>query len=88
MIAECDNEQTMLMWSTANEFLEIPNNNEEKIRLEEFKRRYSEARQQQVPFSSMNISRKNRRTRTSNPRTTSQQVACLCFCFFLSFRSF
>jgi len=74
MIAECQNEQTMLMWSTANEFLEIPNDNDDKTRLEEFKRRFSEARHQQVPLSSMNNSRKNRRSRISIQKTTSQQV--------------
>jgi hypothetical protein len=85
MIAECDNEQTMLMWSTANELLDISNSNDEKTRLEEFKRRYSEARQQQVPFSSMNTSRKNRRTRSSNQRTTCQQVYHPYWCFCLLF---
>jgi hypothetical protein len=74
MIAECQNEQTMLMWSTANELLEIPNNNDDKTRLEEFKRRFSEARYQQVPLSSMNTLRKNRKSRTSIQKTTSQQV--------------
>jgi hypothetical protein len=82
MIAECQNEQTMLMWSTANELLEISNNNDDKTRLEEFKRRFSEARHQQVPLSSMNNSRKNSRTRTSIQKTTSQQVVYyLCFTF-------
>jgi len=74
MIAECQNEQTMLMWSTANEFLEIPNNNDDKTRLEEFKKRFSEVRHQQVPLSSMNTSRKNRRSRSSIQKTTSQQI--------------
>ncbi len=73
MIAECQNEQTMLMWSTANELLTIANNNDDKTRLEEFKRRFSEARHQQVPLSSMNNSKKNR-SRTSIQKTTSQQV--------------
>jgi primosomal protein N' len=73
MIAECQNEQTMLMWSTANELLTIANNNDDKTRLEEFKRRFSEARHQQVPLSSMNNSKKNR-NRTSIQKTTSQQV--------------
>jgi len=76
MIAECENEQVMLMWSTANELLEIANSNDDKIRLEEFKRRFNEARHQEVPLSSMNTSRKNRRTRTSIQKTTSQQVGC------------
>jgi len=74
MIAECQNEQTTLMWSTANELLEIPNNNDDKIRLEEFKRRFSEARHQQMPLSSINNSRKDRKSRTSNQKTTSQQI--------------
>ena len=63
MIAECQNEQINLMWSTANELLEISNNNDDKTRLEEFKRRFSEVRHQQVPLLSMNNSRKNRRSR-------------------------
>ncbi len=79
MIAECQNEQTMLMWSTANELLEISNNNDDKTRLEEFKRRFSEARHQQVPLSSMNTSKKNRRTRNSIQKTTSQQVVHYLF---------
>lgn len=74
MIAECQNEQTMLMWSTANELLEISNNTDDKTRFEEFKKRFSEARHQQVPLSSMNTSRKSRQSRTSIPKTTSQQV--------------
>jgi len=87
MIAECQNEETMLMWSTANELLEILNNNDDKTRLEEFKRRFSEARHQQVPLLSMNTSRKNRRTRSSIQKTTFQQVvsrlySCLSFIFF------
>jgi hypothetical protein len=83
MIAECQNEQTMLMWSTANELLEISNNNDDKTRLEEFKKRFSEARHQQVPFSSMNTSSKSRQSRTSIPKTTSQQVRSHFFLLFL-----
>jgi hypothetical protein len=65
----------MLMWSTANELLEISNNNDDKTRFEEFKRRFSEARHQQVPLSSTNTSRKSRRSRISNQKpTTTHQV--------------
>ena len=49
----------MLMWTTANELLEISNNNDDKTRFEEFKRRFNEVRQQQGPLLSMNNSRKN-----------------------------
>ena len=83
MIAECENEQTMLMWSTANELLEIPNDNEDKIRLEEFKRRFSEVRHQQVPLSSLNTTKKTRRTRHSNQKTIPQQVDMLLFYCYL-----
>ncbi|CAF2381245.1 unnamed protein product [Rotaria sp. Silwood2] len=72
MIAECENEQIMHMWSTANELLEIRNNDDDKTRLEEFKRRFSEARQQKVPLSSMNTSKKNRQSRTSSQKVSSQ----------------
>ena len=42
MIADCDNEETMLMWSTANELLSIPNNDSTKARRNEFQRRFNE----------------------------------------------
>lgn len=77
MIVDCQNEEAMLMWSTANEFLEISNNTDDKNRLEEFKKRFNEARHQQVPLSSMNNSRKSRSSRTSTQKpttTTTQQV--------------
>ena len=74
MIAEYQNEETMLMWSTANEFLAIKNEEKEKMRLEEFKRRFSEVRHQQVPFLSENCSRQNSRTHSSIQKVTSQQV--------------
>jgi hypothetical protein len=74
MIAECQNEETMLMWTTANELLEISNNNNEKTRMEEFKRRFSEIRHQQVPLLSLNTSRNNRKSHSSIQKTTSQQV--------------
>jgi hypothetical protein len=70
MIAECENEEMILMWSVANELLDIPNDAEDKIRLEEFKRRFSEVRQQQVPLLSMNTSRKSRKTHSSTPKTS------------------
>lgn len=62
MIAECQNEETMLMWSTANELLAIVNPNEEKNRLEEFKRRFCENRQQQMPLLPRNTSQKSTRS--------------------------
>lgn len=74
MIAECQNEQTMLMWSTANEFLAITNSNDEKTRLEEFKRRFSEARHEQVPLLPLNTSRRSTKSRSSIQKLTSQQV--------------
>jgi hypothetical protein len=75
MIAECENEQIQLMWSIANELLEISNNNDDKTRFEEFKRRFNEVRQQQGPLLSTNSSRKNRRSRSSNQKaTTTHQV--------------
>ncbi|CAF0785482.1 unnamed protein product [Rotaria sordida] len=72
MIAECENEQIMLMWATANQLLEIRNNDNDKTRLEEFKRRFNEARHQKVPLSSMNTSKKNRRSRTSSQKVSPQ----------------
>jgi hypothetical protein len=76
MIAEGQNEQTMLMWSTANELLGISNNNDdEKTRMEEFKRRFSEVRHQQIPFLSLNNSKNNRKSHSSSiQKSTSQQV--------------
>ncbi|CAF1257968.1 unnamed protein product [Adineta steineri] len=74
MIAECEDEQIMFMWSKANELLEISNTIEDKIRLEEFKRRFSEIKCQRISNSSMNISRKSRRSRHSNQKTISQQM--------------
>lgn len=74
MIAEYQNEETMLMWSTANELLAITNDEKDQMRLEEFKRRFSEIRHQQVPFLSENLSRKSSRTRSSTQQVTSQQV--------------
>ena len=65
MIAECQNEETMLMWSTANELLAIVNSNEEKNRLDEFKRRFCEIRQQQMPLLPRNSSQKSTRTHSS-----------------------
>ncbi|CAF0760719.1 unnamed protein product [Rotaria sp. Silwood1] len=72
MIAECENEQVTLMWSTANELLEISNNDDDKTRLEEFKRRFSEARHQKAPLLSMNTSKKNKQSHTSNQKVSTQ----------------
>lgn len=40
MIVECDDEEILSMWSMANEFLSMPNNHENRARLEEFQERY------------------------------------------------
>ena len=74
MVAEGDNEQLMLMWTVANELLEISNDNEENCRLEEFRKRFKEVRHQEEPVLSMNTSRNNRRTRSSVSKAADQQV--------------
>ncbi|CAF1602501.1 unnamed protein product [Adineta ricciae] len=74
MVAEGDNEQLMLMWTVANELLDISNDSEEKCRLEEFRKRFKEVRRQEEPVLSMNTSRNNRRTRSSVSKATSQQI--------------
>ncbi|CAF4540764.1 unnamed protein product [Rotaria socialis] len=79
MIAEFENEQVTLMWSKANELLEIRNDNDDKNRLEEFKRRFIEVKHQQAPLSTINTSRKSssssrRRSHTSNQKVSSQVV--------------
>lgn len=71
MIAECDDKETVLMWSTANELLRIPNNQDKQNRLDEFKRRFNEVRPQPTSVVSVNHARKNRRTNSSLRRTTS-----------------
>ncbi|CAF3412594.1 unnamed protein product [Rotaria socialis] len=81
MIAEFENEQVTLMWSKANELLEIRNDNDDKNRLEEFKRRFIEVKHQQAPLSTINTSRKSssssssRRSHTSNQKVSSQIVS-------------
>ncbi|UJR35483.1 hypothetical protein I4U23_028238 [Adineta vaga] len=74
MIAEGDSEQIMLMWSTANELLKISNDTEDKMRVEEFRRRFTEVKHQQAPVLSMNTSRNNQRTRSLTQKTNSQQI--------------
>ena len=84
MIVECENEQIMLMWSTANELLGIRNHNDDKVRLEEFKKRFTEAKYQQLTFLSVNnntSSNKNRKSRTSIQKI-SQQIVCFSFIYF------
>lgn len=72
MIAECQNEQETLMWTTANEFLEISNTDEDNSRLGQFKKRFTELRHQQAPLLSANSSRKSRQSRTSIQKPTQQ----------------
>lgn len=71
MIAECDDQEIVLMWSTANDLLQIPNNQGKQNRLEEFRRRFSEVRPQPTSLASVNHARKCRRTNSSQRRTTS-----------------
>jgi hypothetical protein len=70
MIAECQNEETLSMWTTANELLQISNNNDEKTRMEEFKRRFCEIRHHQIPLLSIN----NRKSHPSMQKSTSSSV--------------
>lgn len=72
MIAEFEDEQVTLMWSKANELLEIHNDNDDKTRLEEFRKRFIELREQQAPLSLMNTSKKTRRSRTSIQKVAPQ----------------
>lgn len=65
-----NNEQIASMWTYANELLQISNDNEDKMRFEEFKKRFVELRQQQLPLSSLNNSNRSK----SIPKNVSQPV--------------
>lgn len=74
MIVNCDDEQIALMWTNANELLRISNDNEDKMRFEEFKKRFCEIRQQQLPLSSLNNSNRSKSSRNSTGKSISQPI--------------
>lgn len=77
MLVDSNNEQIASMWTYANELLQISNDNEDKLRFEEFKKRFVELRQQQMPLSSLNNSNRSKSIRNSIPKNVSQPVKLL-----------
>jgi hypothetical protein len=77
MIADCEDEQTMAMWSTANELIQIPNKNEIRTRLEEFQKRFHQMRQEQNQSSPIYRARKAKSGQPSVRRSRTLQVPFL-----------
>lgn len=82
MIADCEDEQTSAMWSTANELVQIPNKNEIRTRLEEFQKRFHQMRQEQEQASPVPRARKEKSVQPPVRRPRTLQVP---FLFTISF---